>query len=336
MKLFALLPLLVVCSCAPRSVPDVPAPDAVTQLQEETGVPDVPAPDAVAVETPPAPEDFSNVLGWFESSYGAGGNRAKNVERAAALLDGTRIGPGETFSFNGSVGPRTLDRGFFFAPVIQDGEMVDGLGGGVCQVSSTTHAASLMAGLDITMRYPHSRPSSYMPLGLDATVSFPTECGGDPKSTAKGCYAPDLRIKNSSDKPVRVHAVTTVDAKLKWKGTLRIEILGSVAPSSKPAYSYGVQKNDPFEKRVKKVGKPTGYHKRSQKGSDGISVYSTLTVPGVDGGTTARHYASKYPPTDEVWEVSNDWPEEGPAPWEADSDAGVGDGATAPSDAPHD
>jgi hypothetical protein len=330
MKLRVLLCLALV-GC---STPSAPAA-SVDASAGEAGFDATPADtgqDTAKAEVAPPPEDFSKVLGWFESVYGAGGNRAKNVERAATLLDGTHIGPGETFSFNATVGPRTTARGFFVAPVIQDGEMVEGLGGGVCQASSTTHAAALMAGLDIVARTPHSRPSAYMPLGLDATVNFPPECGGDPNSTAKGCYALDLRVKNSSDKAVVIHTTTTVDPKIKSRATLRVEILGSVEVA-RPTYTYGAQTNGSYERRFKKVdGKPEGYHKRSQKGSDGLTVFSTLTSPASDGGVAAvRRYSSKYPPTDEVWEVSNDWPED-TLPWEAAQDAGV-DAAT---DAAHD
>jgi len=98
--------------------------------------------------------------------------RSHNIVLAAGIIDGTLVPPGGRFSFNGTVGPRTQERGFEKALVIQDDAFVPGLGGGVCQVSSTLYRAVLAAGLEVVERHNHSLPVAYIPLGLDATVSY--------------------------------------------------------------------------------------------------------------------------------------------------------------------
>ncbi len=99
-------------------------------------------------------------------------NRVHNIRLAAACLDHLLIRPGETFSFNAVVGPRSLKRGYRKARVIVDGEFTEDFGGGVCQVSSTLYLAALRAGMEVVQRHSHSRPVGYLPLGMDATVNF--------------------------------------------------------------------------------------------------------------------------------------------------------------------
>ena len=90
---------------------------------------------------------------------------------AASKIGRFILAPKQTFSFNDTVGRRTRRRGFHGAPGIRKGILIkDDVGGGVCQVSSTMHAAVVFAGLEIVEARPHSRPSSYIPMGLDAMV----------------------------------------------------------------------------------------------------------------------------------------------------------------------
>ncbi|HHY36508.1 MAG TPA: hypothetical protein GX518_02330 [Firmicutes bacterium] len=99
-------------------------------------------------------------------------NRAANIRLAAAALDGTLVEPGEMLSFNDIVGPREPEYGFLEAPELVNLELVPGIGGGICQVSSTLFHAALLAGMDVVERHCHSRPVAYIPLGLDATVAY--------------------------------------------------------------------------------------------------------------------------------------------------------------------
>ncbi|KAF1086595.1 Vancomycin B-type resistance protein VanW [Sporotomaculum syntrophicum] len=98
--------------------------------------------------------------------------RTYNIKVAAAALDGLLLAPGDDFSFNQVVGPRSSEAGYKSANVIVNNEFVQGLGGGVCQVSSTLYNAVLLANLQILERSNHTLPVSYVPIGQDATVSY--------------------------------------------------------------------------------------------------------------------------------------------------------------------
>ena len=112
-------------------------------------------------------------VGRYETIYGGDPNRIHNVQLVARLIDGKLIAPGATFSFNGATGARTADKGFREAPVIINGEVTSGLGGGVCQVSTTVFNAAYEAGLKITERTNHALYISHYPQGRDATVNYP-------------------------------------------------------------------------------------------------------------------------------------------------------------------
>jgi vancomycin resistance protein YoaR len=109
----------------------------------------------------------------YETFYGGVPNRIHNVQLVAHLIDGTLIAPGATFSFNAATGERSAAKGFLEAPVIINGELQTGLGGGVCQVSTTVFNAAYEAGLPITARTNHALYISHYPLGRDATVDYP-------------------------------------------------------------------------------------------------------------------------------------------------------------------
>jgi vancomycin resistance protein YoaR len=109
----------------------------------------------------------------YETIYGGEANRIHNVQLVARLIDRTLIAPGTTFSFNRTTGARTADKGFLEAPVIINGELSTGLGGGVCQVSTTVFNAAYEAGLRITSRTNHALYISHYPQGRDATVNYP-------------------------------------------------------------------------------------------------------------------------------------------------------------------
>jgi vancomycin resistance protein YoaR len=116
---------------------------------------------------------ITGVVSSYETFYGGVPNRIHNVELVAHLLDGKLIAPGSTFSFNRATGARTAAKGFLEAPVIINGELQTGLGGGVCQVSTTVFNAAYEAGLPITARTNHALYISHYPQGRDATVDYP-------------------------------------------------------------------------------------------------------------------------------------------------------------------
>jgi vancomycin resistance protein YoaR len=137
--------------------------------------------------------EVGEVAGFYETPYSRqkkDEDRTHNVKLGASLLDGQVLLPGKTFSFNDIVGDRTEARGFRFAPVIAGGALVEGMGGGTCQVASTLHSAAFFGGLVIEGRQPHSRPSGYIKMGLDATVVYPSV---------------DLKLRNPFAYPIVIH-----------------------------------------------------------------------------------------------------------------------------------
>ncbi|MBR4549193.1 MAG: VanW family protein [Oscillospiraceae bacterium] len=119
-------------------------------------------------------------------------NRISNIQLAASKLDGIVLNPGDVFSYNETVGERTQEAGFLLAAAYSNGEVVEELGGGVCQVSSTLYCAVLYSQLGIKSRDNHYFKVDYLDWGMDATVSWPQ---------------PDFKFKNTRDYPVRIHTI---------------------------------------------------------------------------------------------------------------------------------
>lgn len=113
----------------------------------------------------------NRVLGRYTTYFYPEKNRSKNIELAAHSLNGIYLKPGDLFSYNQATGSRSADNGYLEAPVILNGKLVPGSGGGVCQVSTTLFNAVLLAGLEVTERTCHYSPVSYAPIGRDATVA---------------------------------------------------------------------------------------------------------------------------------------------------------------------
>jgi len=226
---------------------------------------------------------FDSVLGYFETNYARGAKhelRTFNLRLAASRLDGHVILPGETFDFNEVVGPRDEAHGYKIAPVIAEGELVDGIGGGTCQISGTLHAAAYFAGLEVVARRPHTRPSSYIKMGLDAAVSYPTIT---------------LKLKNNFDFPVVVHETVK-------NGVVRAEVLG---PKRELTVTYvrkilKVQAYQQVERNDSKL--PMGVRKLAQRGVPGFRVQKYRILR--EGAFAVREKSiDVYPPTTQIVRV---------------------------------
>lgn len=130
-------------------------------------------------------------LGSYTTSTTANKGRNININLSAQALNGTIIKPGEEFSFNGAVGERTVKKGYQSAAAYSNGEVVQEIGGGVCQLSTTLYNAVLISGLEITNRKSHTFQPSYVTPGQDATVSW---------------GAPDFKFRNNSDMSIGIQA----------------------------------------------------------------------------------------------------------------------------------
>jgi vancomycin resistance protein YoaR len=189
---------------------------------------------------------ITGTVSSYETIYGGIANRIHNVQLVAKLIDGKLIAPGATFSFNDATGERTADKGFLDAPVIINGELSTGLGGGVCQVSTTVFNAAYEAGLPITSRTNHALYISHYPLGRDATVDFPNI---DLKFVNDTGHWLLLRtFVGSSSLVVNLYGtpqhrrVETESAPLRVVGPTPIEKIhdDSVAPGTRVIQEYGV------------------------------------------------------------------------------------------------
>ena len=258
------------------------------------------------VETVPAARPASRfqgvstdaVLGWFETKYARDLKheaRSFNLHLAASKLDGYVLLPGETFDFNQVVGPRTEAMGYKVAPVIAQGELVDGIGGGTCQIAGTLHAASFFAGLELPERKPHTRPSFYIKMGLDAAVAYPTVT---------------LQLSNPMPFPVVLHE--TVE-----HGVVRAEILG---PRRTKDVTFGrrIDLAVAFPERdTPDPSLPKGARELKQRGIPGFKVTRWRIVR--EGPFAVReHHQDYYPPTVQIWKVGTG-PED--PKFEADDDA---------------
>ena len=149
---------------------------------------------------------FADKLGSQTTGYkSSNSNRATNVELAAKKINGYILNPGETFSYNTVVGKRTTEAGFKSASAYSGGQVVQSIGGGICQTSSTLYCAVLYANLEIVTRSEHGFAVSYVPWGMDATVSW----GG-----------PEFKFKNNREFPIKI--VTKCDNR-----QLTVEIWGT-------------------------------------------------------------------------------------------------------------
>lgn len=148
---------------------------------------------------------FRDVLGSYETEHTNDANRNNNLELACKALHNYVLNPGDIFDYNKVLGERTEEAGYKPAGAYNGGQTVAELGGGICQVSSTLYYCTLVADLEIVTRRPHSFVSSYMPMGMDATVSW----GG-----------PDFRFKNNTNYPIRIEAEVS-------GGYVRIKLLGT-------------------------------------------------------------------------------------------------------------
>jgi len=156
----------------------------IVNIVKKTIMPEIVSEDLTAVDS---------VVAVFDTEIDIDNdNRTDNVILASQMLDGTIIMPGDIFSFNEVIGERSLETGFKNAPVIIGGSVQQDVGGGICQVATTLYNASLLTGLEIVERSPHTIPVKYAPHGQDATVFYGQI---------------DLKIKNSLSNPVMINSI---------------------------------------------------------------------------------------------------------------------------------
>lgn len=167
---------------------------------------------------------FNATLASYSTNYGGStSNRCANISNAASKINGKILAPGEVFSFNGTVGRRSTANGFYTAKEYANGQTVDGIGGGTCQVSSTLYNAVLYADLSVVSRLNHMFPVGYCPIGQDATVSD---------------SGVDFKFVNNMSYPIKISAYTS-------GYTVTVSIIGT-------------QRDIPLTVKIENKAKPVG------------------------------------------------------------------------------
>jgi vancomycin resistance protein YoaR len=204
---------------------------------------------------------------------------------AAEKLNGLRLQPGETFSFNKRVGERTADAGFMESTILFQGVEQKGIGGGVCSVSTGLYQAVMQADLKVLERHPHSRPRSYAGLGRDAAVNWPDL---------------DLRFENDKDREVQL--VTRVTRTGLWvELTSESELPQSTTSLWKPGAPTPFSTHEIVSKYVKKPK----LVRKGDFGAPGVTIWVAWTEEGDAGAKPgkARRVRSNYKPVHEVYVV---------------------------------
>jgi hypothetical protein len=265
---------------------------------------------AVAVTEPPVTvaklkaQGIERKIAEFTTSFASSGDgRSHNVEATAKALDGTLLAPGEVFAYDRIVAKAERTYGWEEAPVIVKGRLTTGVGGGICQVSSTLYNAALAAGLDIVERRNHSLAVHYLPLGLDATF-------------AEGYI--NFRFRNSTGKYLLIR--TEVTGK-----RLTVKLFGTMPRNVK--YRMETRRLKATPPKVVYVGNDrlaVGEADVLQRGEPGVVVES-YRLKFVDGRLVSREKLSRdtYLPRDELVAVNPRDPRL--------ASAGAGPGAQLPS-----
>lgn len=229
---------------------------------------------------------FDGVIGEFTTRFNPNDkNRTSNLLAAATKLDKTVIKPGDTLSFNDTIGPRTAETGYKDAYIIINNEYVQGIGGGICQVSSTFYSAAVLANLTIVERSPHAVAVAYIPLGQDATVNYPNL---------------DLKIRNDT------HALIYIRTEVK-QGNLTVRLYGKKADKG-VRFEQQIDREIDFQ-TIRKIDSslPPGTVVQDQQGSKGYVVKTWKVVKDAAGNETKQLLSrDEYAPTHKILRVGAD------------------------------
>lgn len=224
-------------------------------------------------------EGITTVLGTYETTFNSGDtSRTHNIQLATDKINNAILQPNGVFSFNEVVGERTAEAGYDDAPVFMDGKLVPGIGGGICQVSSTLFNTALLSGMTIEERTTHFAPVGYIPAGRDATVAYG--------------YL-DFVFKNPYTHPVYIMAHTAGD-------TLIITILGH-KDDEPTAASVTVSEGKVIPHKTEERIDPKATKEEVQvAGHDGLTMTTTVSVTHKNGQVSTDTFDSTYDPVDSI------------------------------------
>lgn len=218
-------------------------------------------------------EAFPNKISFYSTRYDGGDvNRSTNLELACEKINDVIVLPGETFSYNKTLGERSKAAGYKTAKVYENGEVVDGIGGGICQISSTLYNAVLKANLEIVERRNHQFITSYVEEGRDATVAYGVT---------------DFKFKNSRKYAIKIKASAS-------NGVATIEIFG-IKEEVEYQISFDTKTISTIPYTVKYIDDntlKTGTEVVKQKGANGI-VTETYLIKSLNGKVVSNTLLSK-------------------------------------------
>lgn len=218
-------------------------------------------------------EAFPNKISFYSTRYDGGDvNRSTNLELACEKINDVIVLPGETFSYNKTLGERSKAAGYKTAKVYENGEVVDGIGGGICQISSTLYNAVLKANLEIVERRNHQFITSYVEEGRDATVAYGVT---------------DFKFKNSRKYAIKIKASAS-------NGVATIEIFG-IKEEIEYQISFDTKTISTIPYTVKYIDDntlKTGTEVVKQKGANGI-VTETYLIKSLNGQVVSNTLLSK-------------------------------------------
>ena len=204
------------------------------------------------------PEAFPDKLATFSTRYDVSDkDRTTNLELACNKINGTVVLSGDTFSYNKVVGARTAGAGYKNAKIYEAGKVVDGIGGGICQISSTLYNAVLNANLEIVERKNHQFVTSYVEPGMDATVVYGLT---------------DFKFKNTRQYPVRVVATAK-------NGIATVTIYG-IKEDKEYTFKFDVKRVATIPSTTEYIDDstlPAGTEKVEQKGTNGLKTETYMT-----------------------------------------------------------
>jgi vancomycin resistance protein YoaR len=226
---------------------------------------------------------ITDLVGEFTTPYDPGAPRVTNIQRAAEVLDGFILGPGETFSLNAVLGPRTIENGYVLAPQIEEGKLKDAVGGGVSQVATTLYNAAFMSGLRLVAHTPHEFWISRYPRGREATVSW----GGPELVFANDWDAPLVMLLDAGDSSITVRFFS--------RGLKRRVEYGSDDPTD--------FKDPATRKVVDTTLQPGEQRVLQQSGSPGFTISYWRKVYKGQDLVANETFTTHYKPEDEILEV---------------------------------
>lgn len=254
-----------------------------TNWNQQEGKVDVKVKKALPEVTAKDLEEATDLLGTFTTYFGEDGSkRAENVKNGAKKIADTTLMPGKEFSVDQKLEPFTEENGYYESSSYEGDEIVNSLGGGICQVASTLYNAVLLSELEVTTRYPHSLRVHYVEPAFDATVADDTI---------------DFKFKNNRSSPIFIESIIS-------NGYLTCNIYGKETrdPNRTISYVNDITSTTPYKKEYKASDDPLGTIVTERNGEEGLSadLYKIIYENGVETAREKINHSTYQPLSEKI------------------------------------